>query len=88
MAKKSGPRCHCYENMHGYIGPCPVHDKPRLSASQINDAAKLRGDGMSSSDAYRLAAMYGKPDRGFSWPGFLIGFFVGGPLLALLFHYL
>lgn len=19
--------CHCFENAHGYIGPCPVHDK-------------------------------------------------------------
>lgn len=19
--------CHCFENAHGYIGPCPIHDK-------------------------------------------------------------
>lgn len=32
----------------------------KLSASQINDAAKLMADGMSQQDAYRLAAAYGE----------------------------
>lgn len=58
----------------------------KLSVSQINDAARLMQDGMSPSDAYRLAAMYGKKD-GFPWQGFLIGFVIVGPLLALLFTY-